>query len=82
MEKLININKLYSSLRDVIENKEDIEEVKEIIIQLHFSVQQLRFSIPISQDIEVDSLEKIAMYLLATLTNIASEQMKAYVNGF
>lgn len=82
MEKLINIDKLYTSLKDVIESREDIEEVKEIIIQLHFSVQQLRFSIHISQDIGIDTLEKISIYLLTTLTNIISEKMKEYVKGF
>lgn len=82
MEKLINLDKLYSSLKDIIENQEDIEKVKEIIIELHFSVQRFRFSIPISQDIEIDALEKISIYLLTTLTNIVSEQMKVYVKGF
>ena len=64
MENLINLNKLYLVLKDIIKNRKDVEEIREIIIQLHFSIQEIKLNQVSSQVIELEILEKIAMYLL------------------
>ena len=81
MENLINLNKLYLVLKDIIKNRKDVEEIREIIIQLHFSIQEIKLNQVSSQVIELEILEKIAMYLLTVLTNITSTQMKEYTSG-
>ncbi len=82
MENLINLNKLYLVLKDIIKNRKDVEEIREIIIQLHFSIQEIKLNQVSSQVIELEILEKIAMYLLTVLTNITSTQMKEYTRHF
>lgn len=82
MDKLVDLDRLHTVLKDVIENKNDVEKIREIIIQLHFSVQEIKLRKTISQDLEVETLEKIAMYLLSVLTNITSVQMQEYVSHF
>lgn len=61
MENLINLNKLYLVLKDIIKNRKDVEEIREIIIQLHFSIQEIKLNQVSSQVIELEILEKIAM---------------------
>lgn len=82
MDKLVDLDRLYTVLKDVIENKNDVEKIREIIVQLHFSVQEIKLRKTISQDLEIDTLEKIAIYLLSVLTNITSVQMQEYVSNF
>ena len=82
MDKLVELDRLYTILKDVIENKNDVEEIRKIIIQLHFSIQEIKLRKEISQGIEFDTLEKIAIYLLSVLTNITSIQMQEYILHF
>ena len=82
MDKLVELDRLYTILKDVIENKNDVEEIRKIIIQLHFSIQEIKLRKEISQGIEFDTLEKIAIYLLSVLTNITSIQMQEYILYF
>ncbi len=82
MEKLIDINKLYLCLKDIINNREGVEKVREIIIELHFYIQKILLNKKEVDTIDRISMENISMYLLSLLTNVTSEEMKKYTQNF
>src|SRR5690554_6119784 len=82
MDKLIDMNKLYLCLKDIIENKEEVEKVREIIIDLHFYIQRIILNRKEADNIDRTSMESISMYLLSLLTNVTSEEMKKYIQDF
>lgn len=82
MEKLIDINKLYLCLKDIINNREEVEKIREIIIELHFYIQKILLNRKEADTIDRISMESISMYLLSLLTNVTSEEMKKYIQDF
>lgn len=82
MEKLIDINKLYLCLKDIIDNREDVEKVRKIILDLHFYIQKILLNRKEVDNIDRFSMESISMYLLSLLTNVTSEEMKKYIQDF
>lgn len=82
MEKLIDINKLYLCLKDIINNREEVEKIREIIIELHFYIQKILLNRKEADTIDRIPMESISMYLLSLLTNVTSEEMKKYIQGF
>lgn len=82
MEKLIDINKLYLCLKDIISNREEVEKIREIIIELHFYIQKILLNRNEADTIDQIPMESISMYLLSLLTNVTSEEMKKYIQGF
>ncbi|AEV67011.1 DEAD/DEAH box helicase [Acetivibrio clariflavus] len=82
MDKLIDMNKLYLCLKDIIENKKEVERVREVIIDLHFYIQKFILDRKEVDNIDRTSMESISMYLLSLLTNVTSEEMKKYIQDF
>ncbi len=78
MDKIIDMNKLYLCLKDIIENKKEVERVREVIIDLHFYIQRIILNRKEVDNIDRTSMESISMYLLSLLTNVTSEEMKRY----
>ena len=76
MDKIIDMNKLYLCLKDIIDNREEVEKVREIIIDLHFYIQRIILNRKEADNIDRTSMESISMYLLSLLTNVTSEEMK------
>ncbi|WP_195923723.1 DEAD/DEAH box helicase [Clostridium tepidum] len=82
MEKLIDVNKLYLCLKDIIDNKEEVNKVRQIIIELHFYFQKVLINKNEINNVDRDSMEGISMYLLSLLTNVTSDDMKRYIEDF
>jgi len=82
MDKIIDMNKLYLCLKDIIENKKEVERVREVIIDLHFYIQRIILNRKEVDNIDRTSMESISMYLLSLLTNVTSEEMKKYTQDF
>lgn len=82
MEKLIDINKLYICLKDIIDRKDEVEKVREIIIELHFYIQEKLLNKKNADTIDLISMEGISMYLLSLLTNVTSKELKEYIQDF